>query len=323
MVMPEAQVSRWRRARDPVGLFLLCLTVYFVNGRTHAEVDCVAAPYVAWSLVRHHSLDLTDYKDLTSFRGTELAATPDGRWVSYRPIGSGLAAAPFVVPLALWSAAPPSASTMLQLGKLTAAVWVAASVVLFFLLCRHLAPRAAWLATILYAFGTCMWSVASQALWMHGPATFWVCAALLLLLPSPDGSPLGFRAAALAGLCLGLAVLCRPSAAFFPMATGMLWLLQRRWRLLIALALGGAGPLALHLTLNILLYGNAILGGYPAAQWQTQPPIWLSLTGLLIAPSRGLFVYSPALLLAPIGLLAVRRRSEIRACWPLGPAPRL
>jgi hypothetical protein len=305
--MPEAVVSRWRQVRDAAGVFLFCLAVYLVNGRPHPEVDCVAAPYVAWSLVRHGSLDLTHCDDLAPYHGTELHATADGRWVSYRPIGSALAAVPFVAPFAAVSATPPRAMTMLQLGKLTAAAWVAASAVLFFLLSRRLVPSAAALATVLFAFGTCLWSVASQSLWMHGPATFWVCGALLLLLP-PEGTPLDCRRAALAALCLGLAVLTRPSSAFFPLATGALWLLQRRWRLLFALGVGGLGPLALHVALNFALYGNAVLGGYDASEWNRQPPLWLSLGGLLIAPSRGLFVYSPALLLAPLGLIAARRQ---------------
>jgi hypothetical protein len=307
--MPASVVPRRSRVRDAVGVFLLCLTVYLLNGRAHAEVDCVAAPYVAWSLVRHGSLDLSSYPDLVPYYDTELHATSDGRWVSYRPLGSALAAVPFVAPFAALSKNPPRGNTMLQFGKLTAAVWVAASVVLFFCLCRRLVPQSARLATILYAFGTCLWSVASQALWMHGPATFWLCAALLLLLPSEE-KPIGFRRAALAGLCLGLAVLTRPSSAFFPLATGILWLLQKRWRLVLGLTLGGIGPLALHVGLNLSLHGNAILGGYHAEEWETQPPLWLSLGGLLIAPSRGLLVYSPALLLAPLGLVALRRDSK-------------
>lgn len=315
--MPEVVLSRLRSVRDAAGVFLLCLAVYLVNGRPQPEVDCVAAPYVAWSLVRHGSLDLTSCDDLTQHHPSELHATPDGRLVSFRPIGSALAAVPFVAPCAAASATPPRTSVMLQLGKLTAATWVAASAVLFFFLCRRLVPRAAALATVLYAFGTCLWSVASQSLWMHGPATFWVCAALLLLLP-PEGTLLGFRRAAFAGLCLGLAVLTRPSSAFFPLATGVLWLLQRRGRLLVALGVGGLGPLALHLALNASLYGSPFLGGYLREGWDTQPPIWLSLGGLLIAPSRGLFVYSPALLLAPLGLVAVWRdegRKPLLADW--------
>jgi hypothetical protein len=196
-------------------------------------------------------------------------------------------------------------TAMLVLGKLTAAAWVAASAVLFLALCRRLAPRAVVPATALYAFGTCLWSVASQALWMHGPTTFWVSAALLLLLPADN--VLTVRRTALAGLCLGLAVLTRPSSAFFPLATAAVWLAQRRGRALFGLSLGSLGPLALHLGLNRALYGDAVLGGYAHEDWTTRPPLWLGVTGLLAAPSRGLLVYSPALLLAPLGLFARRQ----------------
>src|SRR5262249_51226710 len=42
-------------------------------------------------------------------------------------------------------------------------------------------------------------------------------------------------------------------------------------------------------------------------------PLWLGTFGLLAAPSRGLLVYSPALLLMPLGLWAARRASGWRA----------
>src|SRR5579885_2127611 len=102
--MPEVVLSRLRSVRDAAGVFLLCLAVYFVNGRPQPEVDCVVAPYVAWSLVRHGSLDLTSCDDLTQHHPSELHATPDGRLVSFRPIGSALAAVPFVAPCAAASA---------------------------------------------------------------------------------------------------------------------------------------------------------------------------------------------------------------------------
>jgi hypothetical protein len=291
--------------RGAAALFLFCLAVYHLNGRPHPEVDCAAAPYVAWSLVRHGSLDLSAYNELSTYRGTELKEV-DGRWLSIRPIGSALAAVPVVAPLAAVSATPPRMAVMLQLGKLTAAAWVAAAAVLFFHLCRRLAPAAAVPATVLFAFGTCLWSVASQSLWMHGPATFWVCAALSLLVPA-GGQANDYWRAALAGLCLGLAVLTRPQVAFFGLATGGLWLLQGRWRGLLALAGGAAVPLAFHVGLNLCLWGDPIRGGYVFSDWGTPPPLWVGLRGLLVAPSRGLFVYSPALLLLPFGLVALRR----------------
>lgn len=44
--------------RSAASVFFLSLTVFLIKGRAHPEVDCVAAPYVAWSIVRHGSYDV-------------------------------------------------------------------------------------------------------------------------------------------------------------------------------------------------------------------------------------------------------------------------
>src|SRR5207237_10541571 len=104
-----------------------------------------------------------------------------------RPPGSALAAVPFVAPFALLRDQNLREVDMVHLGKLAAAVSVAAAAALFLVVCRRLAPAGAWPATILFALGTCMWSVASQALWTYGRATFWVRCALSCLT-HPDGA---------------------------------------------------------------------------------------------------------------------------------------
>jgi hypothetical protein len=168
-----------------------------------------------------------------------------------------------------------------------------------------LAPSARWLATILFGLGTCLCSVASQAIWMHGPATFWLCLALWLLM-LPDGlTRFGGWAT---GLALGLAVVTRPTTAFFALATGATLLAHRRWRLAGEMALAGAAPVVLLCAVNWWQFGSPILGGYADEYGNEPPPIWLGLGGLLVAPSRGVLVYSPALLLVPFGVLALWQR---------------
>ena len=102
-------------------VFLVPLMVYLANGRPHPEVDCVAAPYTAWSLVRHGSLSLCRYPELHRYAPAVLVWLPSGVLVSERPPGSALAALPFVAPLALLREEPLPPAAMLQLGKLVAA----------------------------------------------------------------------------------------------------------------------------------------------------------------------------------------------------------
>ena len=246
--------------------------------------------------------------------GIEPAARRRGprkiRWrlvTPFAPRAVRIAAIPFIAPVALTKPQPPSEEDMYQIGKLAAATCVSAAAMFLLLVLERLAPKAAWPATILFAFGTPLYSTASQALWMHGPAVFWLCAALYLLT-RPGNCRLELRV--LSGFALGMATLTRPAAAFFVIATVATLLLQRRWRGVCGLAIGGGVPAVLLFHYNMTHFGHPLLGGYEDDNWATTPPLWVGLSGLLIAPSRGLFVYAPALLLALPGIKALSESVE-------------
>jgi hypothetical protein len=291
---------------SPVRAFLLTVLVFLANGRPHPEVDCVAAPYTAWSLVRHGSYDLRGYPSLRRYVGGPIRVRPDGSWLSIRPPGSALAAVPFVAPMAAFRERPFGDLTMNQLGKLVAALSVAGAAAFFFIVCRRLAPPAAWPATLVFALGTCLYSVASQALWMHGPAVFWLCCALYFLTGPHNEARTGSLAA---GCALGLAVLTRPTTAFFALATCGTLVIERRWRQAVWLALGGVIPALVLWRYNSVNFGHSLLGGYRDDNWADSTPLWMGLAGLLLAPSRGVFIYSPALVVAFGGAWTVVRRA--------------
>jgi hypothetical protein len=294
--------------RTGMWLLLGAATIWavYLVGRPHAEVDCVAAPYTAWSIVRYGSLDLSRYQELRPLVRSQIRELPDGTWLSIRPPGTALAALPFLAPLALTRDSPPGTETMLCLGKVIAAIYVAGATVVFMLLCWRVAPGAVRPATLLFAFGSCLWSVGSQALWMHGPATFWLCCALYLLVRPVQ--ELTWKRMVLAGFAYGLAVITRPTTAFFICAAGATLLSRRRWRPALHLGLGAGLLIVVLCTLNFTSFGHPLLGGYEQDDWTMPTPLWLGVSGLLISPSRGLLVYSPALLLAPIGAWVMCRR---------------
>lgn len=298
----------WSAAvRSPaVWAFWVLLAAYHADGRPHPEIDCVPAPYAAWAVVRTGSLDVGGYPDLLPYHNTSCLKTlPDGRVVPLRTPGSVFAAVPVVASVAVFRERPFSPPTMHALGKGAAAAHVALAAALFLSLGRRLAPGGAWPAAVLFALGTCLYSVAAQALWVHGPATFWLTAALYLTVRFG-----GWRAAFVAGVCLGMAVLCRPPTAVFAVATGVHLLVRRKG--VVPLTIGGLIPVAYLLTLNWAHFGSPLVGGYGTEVQIAPPPLWLGLGGLLVAPSRGLFVYSPALLLLPLGLLALRFPTDVQ-----------
>jgi len=295
------------RTRTTLGIFVTCLLVYHATGRAQGEADTVAAPYTAFSMVRHGSLDLRYYPLLRPHLGRVIRELADGSWISERPPGSALMAVPFMAPFAALGEQPPTDIRMDHLGKLAGACSVAAAAVLMFVICLRLVPSAAWPVTVLFAFGTCMCSVASQALWMHGPATLWLCCALYFLSRANGYVP-SCRVAA--GLALGLAVLTRPTVGLFALATAGALVAERRWRGLLWLVLGGAVPAGMLCLLNWVYFGDVVRGAYATDNWSHSPPLWLGLSGLLVAPSRGVLVYSPALLLVLPGTIRLIRERD-------------
>lgn len=246
-------------------------------------------------------------------------SVPDA-YVGTYGIGAGLTALPIY---ALARAAGMDLEDPLAvcwLGKFAASLCVAVAGGLIFLTARRFAHRPAALAGALgFGLGTSVWALASQTLVQHGPAIMYLSlAAWLLFRPNPRG----WQAAA-GGAALGLAFLCRPTNALaVPLLAPC-----RRPRLLVPYAIGAAPAVALQVWLNIWLLGSptlfpqtahaaAAIADTPAEVGMWSTPFVTGLAGLLVSPSRGVFVYSPLLLLGVGGVgLAVRDRR----LWPLLP----
>src|SRR5262249_6402272 len=162
---------------------------------------------------------------------------------------------------------------------------------------------------VAFALGTDTWMIGSQGLWQHGLAELLIVVALLLL----TGTCTAGRALAV-GVLFGLITANRPPDAFLVAAMGLYglrWAKRRAW-LLFA---GGAVPVGLVLAYNLWAAG-AVFGGYGLlnAGKFLRHDMLASLAGLLFSPARGLFIFSPFLILL---LASSRRIFRDRRCWDL------
>ena len=176
--------------------------------------------------------------------------------------------------------------------KLTASLLAALSVsLLYLLLRRRAAPPLALLLTVAYAFGTTTWVISSQALWQHGMAQLLVIGTVLILT-DPCTAP---RAVA-AGLLCGLIAGNRPPDAILAAALGV-YGIYWAGRRAVLLAVAAAAPVTLVLLYNLTVVG-AIGGGYGLVGRRSffELDVASGLAGLLFSPTRGLFVFSPFLL---------------------------
>ena len=307
-------------ARTAVALALGSFVLYNANVREISSQDTVPTRALPYEVIEHGRLDLDRLFQVWP------AAAPlpfwiqhvDGHYRSNYPVVPALLAVPvYAGPVLL--GAGDSWLVLNVLAKLTGSLFAAASVVLVYLAARELARRqgsgegAALATATVYAVATPTWAITSQGLWGRAPAQFCMAVALYALLrPSPGAAAVG-----LAGFAVALAVACRPPAALLAFAVAAYVLRERRLGAWPLLALGGAVGIAV-LGYNLWTFGSP-QGGYAQinrthAQWHgVVVGTWSAaglpgrFLGLLLSPSRGLFVYSPVLVAAFLGLARAAR----------------
>ena len=308
----DARLGRVRPWILSVLLFVVCVAVYASNGKTLNTGDSVPTRLIPIALVLDGTPMLDRFASVIpagAHTSYFVRQTPYGL-ASWYPIATGLVATPIVAPAVLWiqHTSAPDAAAWLVIGrgleKLAAIVIAALAVVVFLPLCRRLRvpPFLALLVTVTFAFGSQLFSTASQALWQHGPGCLAILAALLCLVSAAGehaAAPLaGFSALA------ALAVAIRPNDLLIvaPFALLALWRHPRYWLALVAPATLGA---VLLVSYNLALFATPS-GGYGTTMG-LHASLGETLPGLLLSPGRGLFVYFPVSLLLVL-LLALEPR---------------
>jgi len=314
-----------RAARSDVRLiafcvFLTAIVVYNANLRQISSDDTRAARYVPISLLREGNLALDEF--FPSVTGDTLPYylfEKDGHRYDSYPLITPLIALPVYVPL-VYAGLPLSDYQLATFAsKVAASVQTAAAVAVFFLLaCRMVGARrledqgaaGALFATVVIAFGTSLWSTASQGLYTHPTAVLGLTVALHSLL---SGRPL------LAGLAAGIAASARPAVALAAaILAGAAWFLGDRSARPVARYAAGVG------TVGLLTFGHKIwlFGDLVGSDIAAKNAMWFEWAGTttvfggnvvegffgsLVNPSRGLLVHSPILLFALAGAWSVWR----------------
>ena len=287
--------------RTGLALLLLIIGLLLNNGRLHSVDE--SAMFVA-----AHNL-LNDGVPHTNQIGYSLWGIRPGEAVTMLSASgyiftkkSPLMVAALTPFIGLGQALPAfsTVQTALWLG----AVLLSATAVLLYSTARHLGYTrgAATLAALIFALAT-MALPYSQTLFGEQVAAF----GLLLALAAHRRSPF------VVGLGLAMAVGVNSAYALIvPIFAVALWFsTAKKHKLLpffVPIALLGAGLLFY----NHLRFGDWLETGYHFAVGQEgfSTPLWWGMAGLLISPARGLFWYSPPLLLALWGLPRFFRRQR-------------
>jgi drug/metabolite transporter superfamily protein YnfA len=235
------------------------------------------------------------------------APGPNDHVCSVFPPGMGILALPFFAPFVLTGSNPLDLGLLVHGGHVVAAiVEILATLVLWSVLRRFATARWALVLVLLYFLATSVRTVASQALWQHSGVHLAMASALWLTLRE---EPIPLSRDLAAGVLLGLGGVVRQTTALA--ALGLHGFRPTRIFWMVVGTVIGLAPL---LAYNDLAFGSPLEQGYGVKSFAT--PIQTGLYGLLLSPSRGLFVYTPYLIFGFFALLRAWR-------WPGEVAGRL
>jgi len=268
-----------------VGLFLA--VTWDWHGITDTELNHLQTK----ALVTHGDIDISRYDRTFMF-----ALEHNDDLYSIYGVGVSLVAAPIY--LALTKVGVDARVMEGTVGIL----FTAGSAALFYvLLARLFDRRIAVGGTIVFVFGTTMWPLASTAFYQHAPVAFLQILALLAFFARDERAPLR------AGLAMGAAFFVRPTQVVLAATMGFLYLSEDRRK--VARFTLGALPFFLGLLIqNRWIWGSWLEGGYARSGVGYHAFFGQAIGGQTIGWWRGMFIYSPFLILGVVGLVEAGRR---------------
>jgi hypothetical protein len=309
------QLHLSRTASIAVKLFFILLCVYLVTMKTVVASDTFATDYLPWLMIRQHTVSM----DYVKPSENDYRFYPhNGHYYSTFPPGTAFIALPiYLIPSLFINT--PSDVTMGLLAKVSASLMMALAAVLLFLIAFRLSRnrKTAIITALVFALGTNVFAMTSQMMLNFTGAILFLTLGTYFLVKG-NSKPIYLVGA---GFAFAYAGFCQLSSLVFLLVFGLYVLLRRRrdlsWYIL------GALPVGLILMLyNFVAFGSPLRNGEILASsfilkgsWQVpahmselwSTPVGRGLAGSLFSPSRGIFVFSPVLLFAFVGLYMVWR----------------
>lgn len=296
-------------------LFIIVCLVYLSNCRTIGSGDTISASLLPFSILANQNLYLDQFNNyfITISPYVYWAKEVNGHHISTYPIVTPILITPlYIFPYILMSilhipvdVAHPWFMTILTIMEKFAASFIAALAVVFvFASLRELTDRTTALITaLIFAFATNTWATSSQALWQHGMVELLLAASIYLIILNEKQNKDKYIIAL--GILSGLFAFNRPidSILLIPVVFYILSLRDKR----IAYYMCSAFLISLPFIYYNMHYFGSIFGGYNSLINGFHFDQLEGTAGLLISPSRGIFIYTPIIIFAVLGYFKIRQ----------------
>ena len=315
----EAMKARWSKSPTAALVFIHAVVFLAVYLAPPMNIYLLSDPrgtlLVSQTIIEKGTVRLDDYDESVLKPFSWQIMERDGHTYYSYPLGTSFYAIPFVFIANRFGMdmADPEAETAVQ--KFLSALTVAFAFLLIYHLARCYLPIGrSLLLTTLMVFGTAIASTMGAALWNLNLTVLFELACLLLLA----------RKAALSapihpyilGFCLFSAYFCRPTSSLFILSVFTYLLITKNYRSLLKCAT----------FFGILFFALAYYSQweyhhfYPG-NYDFHDPLYSNfllsaLAGILISPSRGLFIFSPIFILTFAGsIYYFKALSRIPLFW--------
>ncbi|MDD1687202.1 hypothetical protein [Methanoregula sp.] len=309
-------LSAFVRDHPCIVLFIVAFLIYNLNFRNINSADTLGASLLPFVILDTHALWLSVSSPLIQ---------PENI-VSFIQVGNNLYPAypivtpvlvtplyiiPYLVMKVLHIPLDMSDSTcfliVYVMEKIAASVITAAAVAVFYAGLKEIVrERIALITALVLAFGTCMWSINSQALWQHGMIALLFSILFYLVVRNERREEVWIPV--LLGICSALLVFTRPADMFLALPV-VVYAVFRKTRFFRTWIIS-AGIAALPFIIYNESVAGTIFGGYSSllTEFSFGYQTLIHLAGILISPNRGLFVFTPIAILGILGFLRIRSR---------------
>ncbi len=310
-------IMKYCDKHEKLCIFFLIFIVYTINFRSISSGDTVPAALLPFNILENHSLYLDRFAQIYFLdRVPSFFVHINGHLLSAYPIVVPVLITPlYIIPyiflkLGHYPIEVSSNGFLLIIAimeKSASSIIATVSTIFIFLSLKELvSKKSALLGTIIFAFGTNTWVVSSQALWQHGMSELLLSIMIYFVIINEmkeDNNNIVYL-----GIASGLFLFNRPSDCLllFPILIYIL-IKFKIFHYLYSLFFVSTPFLfynfyffrymtgGYHRLVNNLDIGS----GYSSNM--------IGLIGLLISPSRGLFVYSPILIISIFGYLNISK----------------
>jgi len=280
------------------GIFLFSFLIFISNPSSHESLDVVPNRLLPISIIQDQVLTFDKFVDLSQPLPYCFFKI-NNRIVSGSPIVPGLLLLPiyFIAFLLKWNLFYSSYS----LARLGVAIISALSAVFIYLILKRFCQKKLTpiFLTFIYVIATCVWSIASQAIWQHGPSLFFITIGLWMIVRE-NKSLIPY-----AGFFLGMAVWNRPANIVIALPLAIYVFKTYRqyiWRYLLL----GAIPILLMCLYSYYYIGTIwVFGQARNSMADLSGDMLKGIFGLLLSPSRGLIILSPIFLFSFIYLFKI------------------